>query len=144
MIVINKSTLFTIGKTIGQRLPESGGIIGSQKSVICEFYFDSDGVSTDLFYQPSSNVEWVIRKWNSQGIVFEGFIHSHRSYFAPTLADIKYSLAVLQWYEAEFQTSKNAILVPIVQTIHSSNEFHLFGFSTDKAQKISKHEICEV
>lgn len=144
MILFNQSTISEIQGSIGRVAPEAGGMIGSREGVICKYYYDSSGKSTQAYYMPSEEVETIIRQWHLEGYTFEGFIHSHGSRFSPTDADIKYSLEVLSWYEDEFALSKEAILIPIVESIWMASPFQIHGFSVNKAGKLLQHKINTV
>lgn len=59
--------------------PETGGILGIKKSIVCTYTFDGDNAVNDKAeYMP--NVEVLnkqISAWADEGIVFGGIAHSH-------------------------------------------------------------------
>ena len=88
---ITEEVFSQVRKTIGSRIPETGGILGSSDGKhIDYFYFDKTANVTGATYEPDCNeLNPVIRKWHEEGIEFVGFIHSHpRGAIKPSNPDI--------------------------------------------------------
>ena len=69
-----------IRRTVGQRMPETGGILGgdAERGFVTRFYFDRTGIGTPVEYQPDTTVlEGIVNSWSQTGTDFLGFIHSH-------------------------------------------------------------------
>lgn len=59
--------------------PETGGILGGYKNIICANQFD-EGVQTErkCSYTPNTKMlNEIIRKWHKNNIIFMGIYHTH-------------------------------------------------------------------
>jgi hypothetical protein len=59
--------------------PEQGGILGIRDGVICEYYHDCSGNTTDqAVYEPDvETLNKILAEWEERGIQFAGMVHSH-------------------------------------------------------------------
>ena len=141
-VYVTRETLTNIHLSIGNSIPETGGILGSKNGLISYYFFDQDALVSSSCYIPSASIEKIIRCWRNEGISFEGFIHSHVGRYFPTQADISYSSEVMGWYEAEFGCEKTKVLIPIVQSIYNGTGFKVHCYSSDRFGRISQCELC--
>ena len=74
---ILKQVLDDILREIGSHPVESGGIIGCRGDLICAFRFDGTFTSQYQYRPDIGLLNDVIKGWNSNGISFCGFVHSH-------------------------------------------------------------------
>ena len=96
-----------ICNTIGRRIPEWGGALGSSDGVhIDYYYFDQNAVRSSYAYKMNVNdINQVVRQWNSKNIQLVGIIHSHPAgMIKPSYGDM--------------ETAKH-----IIETIHVNGEF---------------------
>lgn len=79
--VITKSAYEEILRTVGKRMPESGGILlGSRENYIVQkFIFDPTGSMSSAAYDPDINFinKTIKKEWEENGLALLGFIHSH-------------------------------------------------------------------
>ena len=77
-MLIKEEVLTAIKNTVGNFLPETGGIIGQKDGIVCRFYFDDNSESGRAYYYPSvQTLNETIRKWDEEGCTFCGIVHSH-------------------------------------------------------------------
>ena len=63
-VLIKEGVLFSIKNTVGNLIPETGGIIGQKDGVVCKFYFDDDSKSGRAYYCPNVHtLNEIIHKW---------------------------------------------------------------------------------
>ena len=80
--------------------PECGGVLGArQESIISEFYFDFDGISTPESYTPNyikiNNL--LENEWTEKQIQMVGIVHSHgNSGEFPSCGDLYYCEQILR------------------------------------------------
>lgn len=90
-LIVN-SVLDEIKSTL--RLPEMGGILGSNSNkIITDYYYDITGQTNARNYTPDiDTLNNVICQWYLRGIEFIGFVHSHSAYKKTlSLVDIRYA-----------------------------------------------------
>lgn len=91
MVVIHRNIYSEILKKIGEKTIESGGFLGCDKLMkISAFTFDDTG-EENTYLPNENNLNNAIRKWNSEGIRFVGFIHSHLDRNRLSYADIEFA-----------------------------------------------------
>lgn len=114
--MITEEVLSQIRKTIGSRIPETGGILGSSDGKhIDYFYFDKTANVTGATYEPDCNeLNPVIRRWHEEGIEFVGFIHSHpRGAIKPSNPDNLYTKKIMKALDMEY-------FVSLIMQVHRS------------------------
>ena len=80
MIWMLDSTLAEIGRTVGDRLPETGGALFGipNKNVVCAFLFDEHASATGVSYVPSIQLVRAVAQYEQRtGLQYKGIIHSH-------------------------------------------------------------------
>ena len=113
MIKINEKVLSNVFGTIGARKPEQGGIFGEKNNVIYQFQHDIKGSVNSGTYTPDTKyLMGIIRDWETRGVRFCGFIHSHPS-TCPMLSsfDKEYALRIMT---AMPETTKGRLEMPIL------------------------------
>lgn len=106
--IITKEVFSQIRETIGSRIPETGGILGSSDgSHIDYFYFDETANVTGATYEPDRDkLNRVIQQWYEEGIEFVGFVHSHpRGVIRPSSPDNLYTERIMKALEMEYFVS---------------------------------------
>jgi len=74
---ITKEALEQIISTVGKAVPETGGILGAKKSIVCAFYFDNATSPSSEYHPHTESLNRKLQKWSAQGIEFSGLAHSH-------------------------------------------------------------------
>ena len=111
--VMTDQVYTAICETIGRRVPEQGGILGSSDGIhIDHYYFDQNAQVTGSTYTfDTDTLNRVITHWNEQDIRFVGVIHSHpKGCTSPSLGDLEISRTIL-----ESMDMGGRIFTPIVQ-----------------------------
>lgn len=97
---ITKAVLERIEGTIGQRLPECGGVLGAgEDGVISEYYFDHDGKGSKHGYAPDvEGINHMLEaEWMPRGVYMTGIVHSHENGVGvPSCCDVGYGARILQ------------------------------------------------
>lgn len=79
-IFITESVLEKIGKTIGRKAPEQGGMLGSSydQTIIDSYVFDAHANVNEVEYTPNTKFlnDILTNDWGQKGINLSGFIHS--------------------------------------------------------------------
>jgi len=99
-IGIRQDILTQIVNTLGRRQPESGGLLGGDRSkqVITRFLFDDTAAITGTAYSPNTDViNTALNDWDAEsGDKIIGFIHTHPvAYSRPSGADEEYAGRIL-------------------------------------------------
>lgn len=122
----------SIRETVGQRPPESGGMLGGDLKTgrISHFHFDEKGTCNAAAYSPDTDtLNKLLDDWNREGIRLLGFVHSHPNYFDhPSFGDEQYAREIL-----EANPELPALLVPIVQSAANNMEFGINMFVATRA-----------
>lgn len=97
-IFVNIEVIQQIKMTICSETMEAGGILGTKDGIISSFYEDKTAEVSYGSYQPDiASCEKVINdEWNKSGILFCGFVHTHRADMKPSEADIQYYQAIFE------------------------------------------------
>ena len=96
---MSRSVYEQILDTIGNRQPESGGILGAgEDGVISQYYFDVTGISEPDAYIPDVEaVNQVLEAWHERGIHMVGIVHSHQGGMnVPSCGDVAYGTRILE------------------------------------------------
>lgn len=116
-----------IRETVGQRPPESGGMLGGNLKTgrISHFHFDEKGTCNPAAYSPDTEtLNALLDEWNREGIRLLGFVHSHPNYIDhPSFGDEQYAKEILA-----ANSELPALLVPIVQSATNGMEFGMKMF----------------
>ena len=79
-IFITESVLEKIGKTIGRKAPEQGGMLGSSydQTIIDSYVIDAHANVNEVEYTPNTKFlnDILTNDWGQKGINLSGFIHS--------------------------------------------------------------------
>lgn len=97
-LVVRAGVLQKILHEIGERPPETGGLLGMQEETVVRFWFDAGGVSLPHAYLPDiSGCEAIINgPWRDEGVQVCGFVHSHRDMPCPSVPDRRYMYRLCQ------------------------------------------------
>lgn len=98
-IKLRQGVYESIVNSIGNRMPECGGVLGAgEDGIITEYYFDETGRSEPDAYIPDVEaINRVLEEWHERGIHMVGIVHSHREgVIAPSCGDIAYGMQILQ------------------------------------------------
>lgn len=100
MIYISSEVYNAIIEAFSIHTPECGGVLGARpESVISEFYFDYDGISTPESYTPNyikiNNL--LESEWAEKQIQMVGIVHSHgNSGEFPSCGDLYYCEQIMR------------------------------------------------
>ncbi len=123
MLYIHKNIYKEIMKTIGDYIPERGGVLGAVPGKpISRYYFDAASEHHKDYYEPDiSGINHVLTDdWYKDGIYLMGVIHSHESTcLFPSCGDLIYAEQILRSlaYTKEFY-------MPII----TQNPFQMHGY----------------
>lgn len=124
-MIINISVFHEIKRTIGQRIPECGGIIGKKRNTICSFSFDGEGEYSH--YTPNiDKVNKAIAFWAGLGIEFAGFVHSHPNRNRRLSNEDK--LYINEIIKSNPDNSRFPLYFPIILPCDDTNEFTIVGY----------------
>ena len=97
-LYVKDSVITNILKTLGNALPEAGGILGGKgKNVECFYYDASPCCCSATTYSPNTEVlNYVINNvWEKKEIRFMGFVHSHINNSDISEEDVEYMQTIL-------------------------------------------------
>ncbi len=128
-------------KTVGSRMPESGGILlGNREDfVVQKFVFDPNGHTTGAAYDPDIEFinQTIKKEWEENGLALLGFIHSHprgvsrlSGDYGNATGDIGYTKAILKAIPA-----LEKFLVPIMYSPTDGGELKIFPYVAYKGQE---------
>lgn len=139
-----RSVYDEIARTIGQRKPECGGVLGAGKDgIITEFFFDAHGVSSSTGYAPDvENINRVLSyDWMPRGIMMVGIVHSHANGVAvPSCMDIGYGIRILRALD-----TVDKFYLPIVTVVDGDFKMSCFSITKDTDGRcVCKKGILEI
>ena len=130
----SSEVLEQIQETIGSRPAETGGILGTSDDgkTIDHFFFDEKASVSGVTYSPDTDtLNDVIEKWNDEGVMFCGFIHSHpRGCISPSGGDYFYAERILSCMKLPNDT----MVMPIVQVICPKRRSIAVGYYEHKLE----------
>jgi ThiF family len=112
---------------IGSHRAERGMMIGRDKDgVITHCEFDHNARCNAAAYDPDiAHMNKIIKEWETKGIQFCGFIHSHpKAFCQPSSHDKWYAGEILSCFK-----KLDKMWVPIVQTVPDTGKFELLPFA---------------
>lgn len=122
MLRIKKSVWNDIIHSIGESIPERGGIIGTHNNIIVAFYFDPSYSSKGEYIPSVDLLNSVINEWEKEDIHFCGIVHSHEyNHNRPSLGDKIYA-------EKMYQNGKKKLYYPIV-TIEDNIKISFYSYN---------------
>lgn len=123
---ITRQVFEKIINTIGSKLPESGGMLGtSDGEVIDTYVFDENALTDSSEYNPNiESLNHIIEKeWAERGIILIGMIHSHpQLIIKPSSADLQYARNIIQSFEG-----MKYLYIPIVNS-SLNNGFSIYSY----------------
>ena len=138
--IITQHVWGEICSTIGSAPAETGGILGSGDGgrTIAHYYFDSTATTTGGTYTPDIDaINRKIAEWNTLGIPFIGFVHSHPGYHnSPSAEDHGYAISIMK------ALSMTNFFMPIIN-INSppDGKIHFYPYAVDKRYRLNKRRI---
>ncbi len=125
--ILDEKVLDEIRETVGNKVPETGGILGSSKKCIIDcFRFDEWAKTTGTtFYYDVEKMSEEYRGWLNKGISLTGIVHSHPSgACCPSFHDVSTALIHMEFLGTDF------FYMPVVQV----NPFSLYFYTIKKEE----------
>ena len=138
--IFTEKVLSQIHETIGSRIPETGGILGSSDGIhIDRFYFDATANVTGATYEPDCDVlNRVIEQWRKEGVEFVGFVHSHpRGAIKPSNPDNLYTKKIMETLDMKYFVS---LIVQVHRSLNGEKA-KLFAYGYHLAESFRYFEF---
>lgn len=141
-LIMTAEVYAQIKETIGKRIPESGGILGSSDGVhIDHFHFDSTAVISSVSYTMDHKaLNEVIHEWNDNDIRLIGIIHSHpQGCIRPSYGDRQTAMHIIDTIDVD-----GHFFTPIVQVSPELNgdiTIYPYTFDADSKLKVQEFEM---
>lgn len=128
-IHITRSVMNEIADTIGNMMPERGGMLGGHDDdgVITFYHFDKTANRSGATYSPDvKTINRLLKEdWNPNGVGLKGFVHSHPDgYKQPSPGDKVYAEAILR-----ANPHLDRLLLPIMQVDPAQRTYDIYGFA---------------
>ena len=124
---MSRDVVDRIRTVIGSLPAEHGGCLGGDRAtgVITEFVMDRDSIRSPSTYTPDVDfINGVLRDWNSRGVRFAGFVHSHpRGHVWPSHGDRIYAARLLDKIP-----DLERLALPIAQTARLGTEGSIHSY----------------
>lgn len=99
---MNRVLYDQICEKLSLKVPETGGILGSQDGEIKAFFYDVKGSHSEKCYIPDvRSLNRQIVKWSEEGIDFAGIVHSHWEHAELSAQDLRYARQVARTFGKE-------------------------------------------
>jgi len=123
---------------LGLQTAERGGLLGSANGLVCRFYYDSAGISSDRAYYPSiAQMNRVLKEWAREEIVFSGIIHSHpHDAAALSKRDLEFAGAILKT-----NPELKSVFFPLVLSAADSAAFRILPYVVDR-DSVTVARLC--
>lgn len=128
IVFITRNVVDDIEKSIGQKAPETGGMLGGNRAagIITTFHFDKTANCTGGTYTPDHAVLTHLLKndWNPENIDLMGMAHSHPDgFWQPSMGDEIYAARFLK-----HNPQIEMFALPIVKPFKNNNIFEIFPY----------------
>lgn len=141
--IFTDEVLAQLRETIGSRIPETGGILGSSDGIhIDHFYFDEHADVTGATYEPNCEIlNRILECWYEEGVEFVGFAHSHpHGATKPSNPDNLYTQKIMKALEMEYFIS--IIVQPHRFLKPEKSKFYVYGYH--QAEHCYYHEFGRI
>ena len=125
---MDKTLKDIICKKLSEKVPETGGILGSREGKLQAFFYDEKGSCSKKCYIP--DVECLnrqIKKWNEDGLEFAGIVHSHWDKKELSAQDIRYARQVVRVFGRD-------IIMGVF--VYNVGQLYLYKVSEEKVMDI--------
>ena len=140
--IITSDVYEEIRRTIGCRKPEHGGILGSSDGKhIDHFYFDKTADRSSASYTMDTKaLNEVIHKWNDNGVLLVGIIHSHpQGITRPSYGDMETAKHIIETLDV-----KGKFFTPIVQVSPKLNgDIKIYPYTFEQTVEM-KQQAMEI